>query len=101
MKKRWPLIALGVSLLLNVVLAIGWFSSVFSEAVLASDNGSTFRYLAAERVQAREMREAFCAEGATADRSTLTAWAVAQGHNPHDKDGLTWLGDLGFRFSKE
>lgn len=102
MRIRWLHVALIVSLLANVGLAIGWGTQVFSEAVLASDTGSTFRYLSAERESLQTMRAYFCPSNPSPDRAELSTWAVSRdaNANPYDKDGLLWIDDVGVKFDE-
>lgn len=102
MRIRWLHVALIASLLANVGLAIGWGTQVLSEAVLASDTGSTFRYLSAERESLRAIRAHFCPSNPSPDRAEVSAWAVSRdaNSNPYDKDGLLWIDDVGVRFDE-
>jgi hypothetical protein len=104
MRGRWLPIALGVSVLLNVVLALGWLQQIYSEAVLATDTGSSFRRLASERAQLQAMRQHFCPHDAAPTRAALLAWEASArtsetASEPFAKDGLLWIGggDVGVK----
>ncbi|MGE0741448.1 MAG: hypothetical protein AB7O98_08910 [Hyphomonadaceae bacterium] len=104
MRLRWLPIGLGVSVLLNVGLAIGWGLQVLSEAVLYTDTGSTFERLAAERRSLTSMRAQFCPDEPAPRRDALIAWAAQQGGYPSDpfeKDGLLWLSDVAVKLDAE
>lgn len=103
MKVPWLLIALGVSVLANVCLAVAWFGQTLSEGVLEADTQSTFRSMTAERAQLQALRVRFCPGEPAPHRSAILAWDAEVRPDQHsfEKDGLLWLGagsDLGVRF---
>jgi hypothetical protein len=102
---RWLVVALILSLLANIGLAIGWGGQVLSEAVLVSDTGLTFRSLRAERESLQAMRAHFCPSNPAPDRAALLDWNKSQGASglysePFDKDGLFWLSDVGVKLDE-
>jgi hypothetical protein len=103
MRIRWLHVALIVSLLANVGLAVGWGVQVLSEAVLVSDTGSTLRYLRAERESLQAMRTHFCRTNPAPDRADLLAWDASRdaSSNPFDKDGVLWLTDVSVKFDED
>ena len=101
MRIRWLSIGLGVSVLLNIVLAVGWFGQVVSEGVLAADTGSTFRHMRAEADELRALRGRFCTGGAAPTATDVERWAIAGGANPHREEGYLWLHNVGVRIADE
>lgn len=99
MRISWTVIALGVSLALNVGLVglIGY--QTLDSAHLESDQASTWRYITAERVQLQAMRSQFCGNSNSPTRQELLAWesesrSAERFSEPYDKDGLLWLRDI-------
>lgn len=99
MRIRWIVVALALSLALNVGLAglIGYQTLDFAH--LQSDQASTWRDITAERLQLRAMRDQFCSNSTGPTRQELLAWesesrpANRLGER-YDKDGLLWLRDV-------
>lgn len=99
---RWTVIALVLSLALNVGLVglIGY--QTIDSAHLQSDQASTWRYITAERLQLQAMRGQFCGNSSSPTRQELLAWEsesrpAERLGEPYDKDGLLWLRDVGVK----
>jgi hypothetical protein len=102
LRVRWTLVALVLSLALNAGLIALFGYQTLDSAHLQSDQASTWRYLTAERVQLREMRAEFCRNTPNPTRAELLSWEsmsrpAERLSEPHDKDGLLWLRDIGVK----
>lgn len=109
MRRFWKIfipVALVLSLVLNIGLVIAYGLLMLDYGISQTYQEYSWRDLARERHQLKEMRQKFCEATPNPTRDELLTWErdtrpADRLSAPFDKDGLIWLRDVAVKLDDE